>query len=133
MTLNEWLADNSKVIDTTGWTTHEWLHFLRNVPEDLGKEKMAILDKKFNLEQSGNSEIKFAWFMKSVSNGYNKPNPKIKRFLIEVGRRKFLTPLYKSMIENGQQQFAQEIYTEARPNYHFVSTNTIDALFDKVN
>jgi len=55
--------------------------------------------------------------------------PAMADFLIHVGRRKFLSPLYKalSQTESGK-EFALEVYKEARPNYHFVSANSIDAI-----
>ena len=49
----------AKDINTSGWTTQEWLHFLKTLPENIGAEKMSELDAAFNLTKSGNSEIAF--------------------------------------------------------------------------
>ena len=55
--------------------------------------------------------------------------PRIESFLINTGRRKFLSPLYNEMIKTKEgKQRALEIYRQARPNYHFVATNTFDKL-----
>lgn len=116
-------------LDTDEWTTHEWLHFLRQLPEGLSEERMAALDKAFGFSQSGNSEILAAWFEKAINNGYNKKTmPVIEAFLVEVGRRKFLAPLYRAFVESGQREAALDIYEKARPNYHAVSRNTIDEI-----
>ena len=116
-------------LDTEEWTTHEWLHFLRQLPEGLPKDRMAALDKAFGFSQSGNSEILAAWFEKAINNGYNKKiMPQIEAFLVEVGRRKFLAPLYRAFVESGQREGALDIYKKARPNYHAVSRNTIDEI-----
>ena len=49
------------------------------------------------------------------------------RFLTQQGRRKFLTPLYKKLLEvDGGKDIARAIYTKARPMYHAVSRQTID-------
>ena len=48
-----------------------------------------------------------------------------------MGRRKFLTPLYKAMVETGQKAMADAIYEQARPNYHSVATGTMDELLGR--
>lgn len=112
------------------WTTHEWIHYIRNIDVDSWKSNnlFAIADKEFNFTNTGNSEIAAAWFEKSIEGGYEAAYPKMEEFLIHVGRRKFLTPLYSALKENGQIEKAREIYQKARPNYHSVSTNTMDEL-----
>lgn len=90
---------------------------------------MQDLDKAFNFTNSGNSEILAAWFIHAVQNKYSAAYPALEKFLVNVGRRKFLTPLYQALIKTPEgKTMAKEIYTKARPNYHFVSINTIDAL-----
>lgn len=116
-------------LDTTGWSSHEWLHFVRSLPADLEKEKMAELDKAFGLTNTGNSEVLTAWLQQSIRNNYEAAYPKLEEFLINTGRRKFLTPLYGELIKTDEgKERALEIYKKARPNYHFVATNTIDEM-----
>ena len=118
-----------KYLNVTDWTTHEWLHFIRQLPTDNDKGLMKKLDDKFNFSTSGNSEILAAWFEIAIKNGYaNNILPNIEKFLVSVGRRKFLTPLYRAFKENGQLEIAQDIYKKAKPNYHSVSTQTMDKL-----
>jgi leukotriene-A4 hydrolase len=116
---------------TKKWSTHEWLHFLKNLPENLTPVQMKSLDDFGGFSASGNSEIITAWGVISIRNKYEKMNSKIETFLINTGRRKFLSPLYNELIktEEGKKR-AKEIYTKARPNYHFVATNTFDKLLN---
>jgi leukotriene-A4 hydrolase len=111
------------------WSTHEWLHFLKNLPEELTPSQMKAIDAFGNFSNSGNAEIITAWGVISIRNKYGKMTPKIESFLINTGRRKFLSPLYNEMLktEDGRKQ-AKAIYDKARPNYHFVATNTFDKL-----
>ena len=112
------------------WSTHEWLHFLLALPDSLPTAQMQDLDKTFNLTNSHNSEIQEAWYKLAIMQGYGKSIlPAIHNFLVHVGRRKFLTPLYTAMIDKGMKTEAQSIYHDARPNYHSVAYNTIDKLF----
>lgn len=114
------------------WSTHEWLHFLKNLPDTLSSDQMKALDNFGNFTASGNAEIIAAWGVISIRNQYDKMMPEIESFLIHTGRRKFLSPLYGELIktEEGKLQ-AREIYKKARPNYHFVATNTFDKLLEK--
>ena len=54
--------------------------------------------------------------------------PMTEDFLIHIGRRKYLMPLYKAFMSTGQIETARRIFNQARPNYHFVATSTIEEL-----
>ena len=111
-----------------GWSSHEWLRFVRQIPEDISLEQMAALDAQFGFSQTGNSEVLTAWLEQSIRHQYEPAYPALRNFLVHTGRRKFLVPLYRVMLETDQKAMADSIYAEARPNYHFVSTNTLDAM-----
>lgn len=116
-------------INADDWTTHEWLHFIRHLKDGTTPEQMAILDEAFHLTQSGNSEIAAIWFEKSINFGYDAIDKELEAFLIKVGRRKFLMPLYTALAATPEGKAkALEIYKKARPNYHYVSFNSIDQL-----
>ncbi len=118
-------------LSTDGWTTHEWLRFIRGLPAKLSQEQLADLDAAFGFTASGNSEILAAWFQKTIPNQYTAADARIRQFLIEVGRRKFLTPTYKALIKaDPTGERARSIYAKARPNYHSVSRHTMDELLD---
>lgn len=118
-------------INTEDWSSHEWLHFVRNIPNDYTKEQMAELDAAFGFTKTGNSEVLTEWLVQSVKRDYEGANDRLSSFLINTGRRKFLMPLYKELIKtDAGMTMAKNIYADARPNYHFVSTNSIDALLN---
>lgn len=111
------------------WSTHEWLHFLKNLPDPLNQDQLAALDKFGTFTNSGNAEIITAWLVKAIRNQYTPAYPKLEQFLIHTGRRKFLTPLYTELLKTPEgRKKAVEVYKKARPNYHFVATNTLDNL-----
>lgn len=127
-------AFTANEIDTREWSTNEWLQFIRKLPDTLSVEKFAELDASFHFTQSGNNEILAIWLEKSVKAGYFKVDNKLEEFLITVGRRKFLTPLYRALLQiepTGKR--ATAIYVKARPNYHSVSTETLDKLLNYSN
>jgi leukotriene-A4 hydrolase len=113
-------------IDISGYTTHHWLYFLRGL-KNLDSIKMHELDQNFNFTQTGNSEIACDWFKHCIDHQYEEAFPALNDFLIRVGRRKFLTPLYMRLAKSPQNKaWAKEVYQTARNGYHSVSYNTID-------
>ncbi len=116
--------------DTKGWSTHEWLHFVRHLPADLHTSFYEKLDEVYQLSESGNAEILAAWFELSIKSGYmpDHNQTQLEAFLISVGRRKFLTPLYKALIEADKSELAKSIFSKARKNYHSVSEHSIAEL-----
>lgn len=128
----EWMAGKDpKQLATSKWTTHEWLHFLRGVPYDVGTEKMAQLDEAFNFTATGNSEKLHEWLLHVIGSRYEPGYEALEDFLTRQGRRKFLQPLYSAMAEHEDLlPMAKEIYAKARPGYHSVSSGTIDGILD---
>jgi leukotriene-A4 hydrolase len=116
-------------IQTAGWSTQEWLHFLKSLPETGLRERMAQLDSAFHLTRTGNSEIEFQWLMMAIRNGYEAAYPRLEDFLTSMGRRKFLKPLYEELVKTPQGlERATNIYRRARPTYHPIAVTTIDAI-----
>lgn len=117
--------------EAASWSTHEWLHFLKNVPTDLTPEQMRELDAFGKFTQTGNAEILSAWGVLAYHNGYKPAYPALEKFLVNTGRRKFLSPLYNELCKTEEgKSLARQIYAQARPNYHFVATNTFDKLIN---
>lgn len=113
------------------WSTHEWMHFLKNLPDPLTAKQMLELDTIGNFTPSGNAEILTLWLVKAIRYQYKPAYEKLEQFLVETGRRKFLIPLYTELIKTSEgKKFARDVYKRARPNYHFVATNTFDKLLN---
>ena len=114
-------------VNAKDWSTHEWLHFLRSLPDTIPAARMADLDKTFKLSSSGNSEIMFAWLKIVIANRYEPAFPSLERFLTSQGRRKFVAPLYTDLAKTEWgKKMALDVYRRARPAYHSVAVGTID-------
>lgn len=126
-----WLAGTQplKEIDTKGWSTLEWLQFLRSLPEDLSAERVAQLDGAFHLTETGNAEIATAWLLIATRAGYGAAMPRLEDFLTTVGRRKFLMPLYTELIRTpAGRARAVEVFAKARTGYHPLAVESVSRL-----
>ena len=110
------------------WTTAERLRFLNGLPRELPTERLAELDQALRLSQSGNSETLFAWLQLALANRYEPAVPVAERFLLSMGRRKFVAPLFETLIAEGEwgRPIAERLYARARPTYHSVTTSAVD-------
>ena len=113
-----------------GWSSAERQRFLAEIPRDLDEAQLAALDSALGLSASGNNEELFLWLDLALANRYEPAVPLTERFLAQVGRRKFVAPLFETLMEQGEwgQPIARRIYAETRPGYHSVTTGTVDAL-----
>lgn len=119
-------------IDTSNWTAHEYIYFVANIPTDVEKLQLRLIDKHFNFTNSTNNEILGKWFPLAVKADYKDAYVAMERFLVNIGRRKFLTPIYKALCEGTEGWvLANAIYAKAKANYHAVAKNTIEELFEK--
>jgi hypothetical protein len=117
---------------TNNWSTHEWVYFIRNLTAaDAARTRQ--LDKTFGFTASGNAEILSVWYVHVLRNAPQHAQDaafkaSLERFLTGVGRRKFLMPAYRALKETKQLDWAKDIYAKARPNYHAVARQSVDAL-----
>jgi aminopeptidase N len=116
-------------LETRGWVTHQWLHFLEGLSGKLDADAMTKLDAEFHFTATGNCEVLDTWLRLAIQNGYAPADARLEEFLMTVGRRKYLEPLYKELAktEAGLAR-AKAIYAKARPRYHAISAATIDAV-----
>lgn len=132
--ISAWINGDTKLnkLPTTYWTLHEWLHFINNLPLDMQTERMTELDKAFDLTHSKNAEIAHAWYLLSVRVGFDEVYPAMSTYLITIGRRKLIVPLYKELAQTEQgKAWALKVYQQARPGYHGLAQGTIDAVLKK--
>ena len=126
--LSSWLnSKDNAYLTATNWSTHEYLHFLHELPDSVTTQDLALLDQAFDLTSSNNAEIQMEWFLIGIKKAYRPIYAPMEKFLINTGRRKFLMPLYKALKESDE-RLAKRIYEKARPNYHFVAYNSLDNL-----
>ncbi|MDX5321553.1 MAG: M1 family metallopeptidase [Bacteroidota bacterium] len=124
-------GDQKAIAQTENWTTHHWLRFIRGIDAPADTGVLSQLEKQFAFSKA-NAEIADRWFVLAVQSDWRTMQSPIEAFLLSIGRRKFLTPLYGAMNKGSEfwQKAGRKIYKKARPGYHAVSTHTLDELLD---
>jgi leukotriene-A4 hydrolase len=124
-----WIAGKVKLseIPSKDWVTAQWLQFLTALPEQIGSEKMAELDKTFHFTKTGNDEILDQWLLMALKNHYTPADARLRSFLVEIGRQRYIKPLYQELAKTPEgKERAREIYKIARPGYHPIAVTAID-------
>jgi hypothetical protein len=102
---------------------------------------MASLDARFHFTQTQNAEIACDWFVLSIQSDYRPAYQAMHDFLLKVGRRKFLMPIYEALlaqyvVKDGKyesafaqgKEMATEIFLQAEPGYHPVAARSLREL-----
>ena len=126
-----WLQGQTPAAElpTGTWTTHEWLHFLTNLPTEMTQQKLEDLDGAFRLTDTRNAEIAHVWLLLVIRSQYAAADSRLELYLTGIGRRKLIRPLYEALVaSHAGRDRALAIYRQARPGYHPISTEAIDDL-----
>jgi leukotriene-A4 hydrolase len=132
---DEWLKGGS--IDAlaktaAGWSTQEWMHFVDSLPRKMESTRLVALDRRFKLTESGNSEIAHVWYRLAIANRYMAAYPAMERYMIGIGRRKLIVPLYRDLAATPEGlALANTIFARAREGYHPLAQSTIADLLKK--
>ncbi|MCF6350140.1 MAG: M1 family metallopeptidase [Flavobacteriaceae bacterium] len=131
-TIEKWKNNEISVKNICGqdWAIQQKIHFIRNIPITFSAAHLQTLDAHCEYTSTTNSYIAMVWFEQTIKHNYQGSNvtKKIEHFLTNVGRRWYVSTIYRALKNNGRLKEALRIYKKARPNYHSVTVGTIDEL-----
>jgi leukotriene-A4 hydrolase len=117
---------------TGNWNPDELLVFLQRLPRELDHASLAWLDQTFNLSQRGNYEILVEWLTIAAGSEYPPVFHRVQEVLLEVGRMKYLRPLYAALGQHSKTRaLAKEIYEKGKAGYHALSRRVIESTIEK--
>lgn len=109
----------------------EWQTFIRGLSDDISIEKLQYLDATLNFSTWGNSEVMAEWFVLNIHRENRITRPAIEKFISKVGRRKYLLPIYKALVNNPEDKvWAKKVFDNSKAYYHAVSRNSVAELFE---
>ena len=126
---DEWLKGGSMdalAKTASAWSTQEWIHFVDSLPRKMDAGRLTALDQRFKLTESMNAEIAHVWYRLAIANRYTAAYPAMERYMIRIGRRKFIVPLYRDLAAYPEGlKLANKIFAEARDGYHPLAQTTV--------
>jgi len=109
------------------WSPLEVLVFLQHLPRELDHASLAWLDAQLHLTGRGNYEIVVEWLTIAAGSDYEPVFGRIREVLTQVGRMKFLRPLFVALGKHARtQRLGREIYDTAQATYHSLSRRVIE-------
>jgi aminopeptidase N len=118
----------AKRLQTEDWTTNEWQRFLDNLPQPVATARLKDLESTFHFENM-NAVVQRSWFPNVIASNYQPAYPPLERFLLSIGRRYLLRPVYMKLAETPEGlAFARRVYAMARPGYHAITQQGIDVV-----
>jgi leukotriene-A4 hydrolase len=116
-----WLKGDTPTaqLDTKNWTALEWMKFLNDIDNKADAARLRELDAAFGLAKTGNNEVAFRFYRAAAHAGYREVRPQMQAFLMSVGRKKFVVPLYAALRARDEDRaWAENVYKAARERYH---------------
>lgn len=120
----------ASAVPWSSWGTLQRQRFLQTLPRDLPQPRLAELERALQLNATGNSEVLFDWLSLALRNRYEPALAPTERFLTSMGRGKFVRPLYRALMEQGDwgQPHARRIYARSRAGYHPIVAGAVDRI-----
>lgn len=108
------------------WMYQEQYRFLTKV-KFKSLDEFKAFDDQWKVSRTGNKEILFAWILQTIEMGDRSKESLavLNQFLSSVGRRKFISPLYKSLKVHGRKSEAVKYMEKYEKTYHAVTRQTV--------
>ncbi|MBM3463624.1 MAG: M1 family metallopeptidase [Armatimonadetes bacterium] len=116
---------------TATWTPAEWVIYLEGLPRPLPLEKCAALEEKFALNTRTNYEVLVTWLDVAAAAGYLPAVPYVEKVLADVGRMKYLKPLYKTLARNdATREVAIRCFERNAESYHPIARQVLGEVLE---
>lgn len=111
----------------SAFDANAWQVFLSQLPKTMAIEEVTWLDTTFGLTKSNNYEILVGFLEIAARSGYEPAFEAASATLKQVGRMKYLRPLYVALVEQGDRGklVAKDTFAVAQDGYHPVARGVI--------
>jgi HEAT repeat protein len=112
-----------------GLSSAEWQLYLESLPLPASLELCRGLDARFGLTSLGNHEVLVAWLCVALGSGYDAVLPRALDLLGEVGRMRYLKPLYRCLLDRPETApRAREAFAQHAAGYHPIARAVLQAM-----
>jgi aminopeptidase N len=114
------------------WTPTEWQLYLEALPSDTPMETYRQLDERYTLTKSRNSEVLVSWLVAAVRAGWDPALGRTEAFLGEVGRMKYLKPLYGVLTQSREHRaLARSLFKKHGERYHPIARQGVELILSR--
>ena len=118
------------VAQAKGWRPLEWQVYLARLARPTPRATVEALDEAFHLTQAKNPDVLVAWLVPALSAGHAPALARAEAFLGEVGRMKYLKPVYGALLARDEtQKVAENCFQRFRSRYHAIAAAGVEHLF----
>ncbi len=111
------------------WSPEEWVLYLQGLPGTIERADCEALDTTFGLTAQGNAEILVEWLCLAVRSGHGPAIDRALGFLGEMGRMKYLKPLYTALAASPETKGrARALFEEVRASYHPIAQAVVESV-----
>ena len=111
------------------WSPTEWQLYLDSVPHPVSYDTAKLLDTRFDLTRKTNYEVLCAWLLVALDARYDAVLPRAEALLGEVGRMKFLKPVYRALMSRPDTvAVARRAFERNAASYHPIARMVITPL-----
>jgi len=117
------------VAEASAFRPLEWQVYLGRLPRPAPRATVEALDAAFHLTASRNPDVLVAWLVPALSAGHAAALARTEAFLGEVGRMKYLKPLYTALLAREDTRArAEACFQRYRGRYHSIAAAGVEAL-----
>jgi aminopeptidase N len=114
------------------WTPTEWQLYLEWLPRDTPREVLQQLEERYQLTASRNSEVLVAWLVAALRVGWGPALARTESFLGEVGRMKYLKPLYGALAATPEGKgLARSLFRQYAERYHPIGRQAVESILSR--
>lgn len=121
--------------EVADWQGQEWELYLENLPKSAEASQVLALDERYRLSESKDYEVKVAFLQLAISSSCKDYYGEVEKTLKEVGRMKYLRPLYIVLVQGAgkdeEKILAKRVFAEARDSYHPIAQGVVESIFAK--
>jgi leukotriene-A4 hydrolase len=118
--------------EAAGWRALDWQVYLGQLPRPAPRALVEALEKSFRLTASKNPDVLVAWLVPALSAGHRPAVERAVSFLGEVGRMKYLKPLYGALAVREETRVrAEACFQQYRAGYHAIAAAGVEALLSR--
>lgn len=111
------------------WTPIEWAIYLESIAPPATEDVCRALHEQYRLTNTTNYDVLVPWLTLALKSGYAPVVPRAEQVLGEVGRMKYLRPLYTALAGNPQTRAtARATFQRTRDSYHPIAQRMVETI-----